>query len=279
MRIRRALVGTVLAAVAFPAAAHAADYGGGTAVKEIGKYRRQLTIVSVRTRVDGKAFVRAQVQARCGFASVGRTVTPAADGSFAIDATVRSSGGGVRRTAQIAVAGSVLGASGSGTASVRLTFRRGGRVVGRCRSGSRAWQVRAAVPETTVGPPKANAGYYGLTSQSSGRPHAFTLRVDGRARRVQSAVFDYRRQCRRGLPEMNNITPGARIHGDGTFSLRERFTVRFSNATERFLVKVDGRFTPNGVNGTLSVESVARSPSGRVVDRCRTGRRAFAAAL
>jgi hypothetical protein len=279
MRIRRALVGTVLAAIAFPAAAEAADYGGGTAVKSVGKYHRQLTIVSVRTRADGKAFVRAQVQARCGFASAGRTVTPAADGSFAIRTTVRGRDGDVRQTAEIAVTGSVVGASGSGTASVKLTFRRGGRVVGGCRSGTRAWQVRAPVAETTVGPPKANAAYYGLTSQSSGRPHAFTLHVDGGARRVQSAVFDYRRQCRHGAPEANNVTPGGRIHGDGTFSLRERFTLRFSNATERFLVKVDGRFTPLGVNGTLTVASVARSPSGRVIDRCRTGSQTFAAAL
>jgi hypothetical protein len=279
MRIRRALVGTVLAAIAFPAAADAADYGGGTALKSVGKYRRQLTIVSVRTLADGKAFVRVQVQARCGFASAGRTVTPAANGSFTIRATVRGRQGDVRQTAKIAVAGSVVGASGSGTASAKLTFRRGGRVVGGCRSGTRAWQVRAPVAETTVGPPKANAGYYGLTSQSTGRPHAFTLHVDGGARRVQSAVFDYRRQCRHGVPEANNITPGGRIHGDGTFTLRERFTVRFSNATERFLVKVDGRFTPLGVNGTLSVASVARSPSGRVIDRCRTGRQTFAATL
>ena len=34
MRLRRALVGTLLAAVAVPAAAQAADYGGGTAIEE-----------------------------------------------------------------------------------------------------------------------------------------------------------------------------------------------------------------------------------------------------
>jgi hypothetical protein len=279
MRVRRALVGGLLAAIAFPAAADAADYGGGTAVKNVGKYRSQLTVVSVRTRTDGKAFVRALVQARCGSASVGRTITPAATGAFTITTTVRSSGGGVRRTAQITVKGTVLGVSGSGTAKAKLTFRRGGRVVGGCRSGTRTWQVRAPVAEPTVGPAKANAGYYGLTSQSTGRPRPFTLHVDAGARRVQSAVFDYRRRCRHGNSEMNNITPGGRIHGDGTFSLREHFTVRFSNAKERFSVKVDGRFTPTGVNGTLSVTSVARSPSGRVIDRCHTGRRSFTAAL
>jgi hypothetical protein len=277
MSIRRALVGTLLAAIALPAAAPAADYGGGTAVRSVGKHRRQLTTVTVRTRTDGKAFVRAFVQARCGSVSLGRTVTPTATGAFTIRTTVRSRTGDLRRTARITVAGTVAGTSGSGTASATLTFRRDGRVVGGCRSGTRPWQIRGPVAETVAGPPVANTGYYGLTSQSSGRPHAFTLHVGSAAGRVNSAVFEYRRRCRHGSPEANNITPGGRIAADGTFSLRERFTLRFSNATERYVVKVDGRFTPTGVNGTLSVESVARSPSGRVIDRCETGRRSFAA--
>jgi hypothetical protein len=277
--LQRALVGSVLAALALPMAAQAADYGGGTAVDSFRGYQRQLTVVSVRTRSDASAVVRVLVQARCGFGSVGRTVRPAPDGSFRIRTTARRRDGDVHRTAKFVVAGSVAGATGSGTASVKLRFRRDGRVVERCRSGSRTWQVRAATRETTVGPPKANAGYYGLTSQSRGRPHTFTLRVNRRAGRVQSAVFDYRHLCRRGFVETNNVTPGARIRRNGTFSLRERFTLRFSNATEHALVKVDGRFTPNGVNGRLSVTSTVRSPSGAVIDRCRTGRRTFAAVL
>ena len=47
----------------------------------------------------------------------------------------------------------------------------------------------------------------------------------------------------------------------------------------RYRVRVNGRFTPNGVSGTLSVRSVLRSSSGRVLDRCRTGRVSFAAML
>ncbi len=280
MRLRRALVGTLLAAVAVPAAAQAADYGGGTAMKSVAKSKRQLTTVTVRTRSDGKAFVRAFLQARCGSSLVGRTVRPTATGAFTLDATVRSRTGDLRRTAQITIQGTVAGTSGSGTATAKLTFRRGGRVVGGCTTGRRAWQIRAAVVDPLVGPPKANAAYYGLTSQTTKRqPRAFTLRVNSGAGRVQSAVFEYRNTCRHGSIEANNVTPGGRIRADGTFSLRERFTVRFANGSERFLVKVDGRFTPTGVNGSLSVKSVARSPSGGVVDRCQTGRLGFAAAL
>jgi hypothetical protein len=59
--------------------------------------------------------------------------------------------------------------------------------------------------------------------------------------------------------------------------LRERFTLRYSDARERFRVTVRGRLTPTGVDGRLSVSSVARSLTGRVIDRCRTGPVAFSA--
>ena len=73
--------------------------------------------------------------------------------------------------------------------------------------------------------------------------------------------------------------PGGPIAADGAFSLRERFTLRFSNARERYRVKVDGRFTPHGVAGILSIATVARSRAGAVIERCRTGRVAFVGAL
>jgi hypothetical protein len=59
--------------------------------------------------------------------------------------------------------------------------------------------------------------------------------------------------------------------------LREQFTLRYSDARERFRVTVRGRLTPTGVDGRLSVSSVARSLTGRVIDRCRTGPVAFSA--
>jgi hypothetical protein len=42
-------------------------------------------------------------------------------------------------------------------------------------------------------------------------------------------------------------------------------------------VKVDGQVTATGATGTLSVTTILRSPSGRVIDRCRTGPRTFTA--
>jgi hypothetical protein len=110
--------------------------------------------------------------------------------------------------------------------------------------------------------------------------HPFVLRVAPRGGRVMMAVFDYGQRCGFGPREWNTITPGGRIRPDGTFRLRERFVIRYRDANERFRVRVNGRFTPNGVNGTCSVKATARARgSGRVIGRCRTGRQSFAAGL
>jgi hypothetical protein len=151
-------------------------------------------------------------------------------------------------------------------------------VVARCASGARAWQARAAAAEPAAAPPQAGGAYHGLTDQR-GRPFAFVLRVAPNAARVRTVAFDYRMRCRRGGFEWENITPGAGIRPDGTFALRERFTLRWQEGRETYRVKVDGRFTTTGVSGTLSVSSVLRSAGGRVTDRCTTGRQTFAALL
>ena len=185
----------------------------------------------------------------------------------------------MRQRTRIRVSGRIAGAAASGTARARVRLRRGGRTVERCRSGTRTWQARAALPQPVAAAPRPGAGYHGLTSQATGRPLAFVLSVDARGRRVRTAAFEYRQRCRRGRVDWANITPGARIAADGTFRLRERFSFHWDEGRERYRVKVDGRFTTGGVNGTLSVSSVLRSPSGRVLDRCRTGRQTFAALL
>lgn len=277
----RAPAAAALLALAWPAAAQAADLGGGTAPTSVRDYRRQLTIVSLRTAADGTVVVRAHVQARCGAGAIKRRTAVAADGSFAISTTERDRAPEdprVRRIAAVQISGRIVGNAASGTAATRLRLVRGGRVVGRCSSGNRAWQARAAVAEATAGPPRPSRGYFGLTGQKR-RPHAFMLGVDSLGRRVQAAVFDYALNCRGRRVETGNITPGGAIGATGGFSLRERFTLRYADATERFRVKVDGRFTVAGVNGTLSVTSVARSRAGAVIDRCRTGTVTFAGAL
>jgi hypothetical protein len=277
------VIAVVVAAAAWPAAAQATDYGGGNAPAGVSSAHRTIVLVGIRTAADGTAQVRVLVHAGCGSGETTRRVPLAPDGSFSLNATVRNrtrEDRRVRRTARISVAGAVSGAAGSGTASVRLVFRQGGRVRARCRSGTQAWQVRAAAAEAAPAPARPDGGYFGLTSQGKRRVHPFVLRVAPNGRRVRVAVFDYRQRCGFGPREWNNITPGARIRPDGTFRLRERFVYRYRNANEHFTVRVDGRFTPNGASGSFSVSATARARrGGRVIGRCRTGAQSFATAL
>ena len=248
-------VAVVLAALLlWPASASAVDLGGG---------RVPDTVVSLRTSGDG-VVVRAHLTARCGTGAVRRRVPLGADGSFSGTATTRGrprEDRRVRRVARFTLVGHVVGSSASGAVRMWLTFRRRGRVVGRCATGERDWQ--------------AGTNLKGLTSQAGGRPRAFLLGV-GDAR-VTTAVFEYRLRCRGFAYEEINLTPGGPIAADGTFVLRERFMLRYADARERFRVTVRGRLTPAGVGGRLSVTSIARSLTGRVIDRCSTGPVSFSA--
>jgi hypothetical protein len=274
----RALGAAALLALASPAAAHAAVLGGGTAPDSVTSSPHQLTFVTLRTGEEAVT-LRTRVHLGCGAAALERRVALAPDGSFSITATVRDKAPeDLRRIARLSISGELVGTTASGATSARLTFRRRGRTVAACRSGLREWQARVAAAESGSGPPRAGGAYYGLTSQAN-RPHGFMLRVDAAGTRVGPAAVEYRRRCRGRSFETGNITPAGDIAADGTFSMRERFTVRYADATERFRVKLDGQFTRTGVHGTLSVTSVARSRAGAVIDRCRTGAVTFAGAL
>jgi hypothetical protein len=256
--VRRALAAGALGLLTFPAAAGAADYGGGTAPDSIARADRQLTLVALRVADDGSGQVTVKVAAGCGVAKATRAIGAAADGTFAFETDGRRS--------RITMAGQVVGGVASGTVRARLTVRRGGRVVERCDSGVREWNARAGA--ATSGTASA---YYGLTSQTL----PFVLSVG--STRVRVAAFEYGMRCRRGGYGWENVTPGGRLAPDGSFSLRERFSRRWREGEERFRVRVDGQIAAAGVTGSLSVTSVLRSPSGRVLDRCSTGRRTFQA--
>jgi hypothetical protein len=253
----RALAVGALLLLTFPAVAGATDYGGGTAAAT------RLTLIGFRMADDGTGRVTVKVAAGCGVAKATRAIGLAADGTFALTTTQRAG----RQQSAITLSGQMVGPGAAGTVRARVTFRRGGRVVERCDSGTREWNARAAGATTGAG-----AAYYGLTSQT-GRPFPFVFSVGGS--RVQMAAFDYRMRCRRGGFGWENITPGGPIAPDGTFSLYEQFHRLWREGRERFRVRVEGLLTPTGVSGTLSVSSVLRSPGGRVIDRCTTGRQTF----
>jgi hypothetical protein len=264
----RALAAGALLLLGLPTAAGATDYGGGTAPDSVRRANDQLTLVGFRMADDGTGRAIVKVAAGCGAAKATRTIGLAADGTFTLQATqTKRVGGGVRQRSEISLSGQVVGPVAGGTVRGRVTFRRRGRVLERCDSGTREWNARAAGAATVAG-----AAFYGLTDQS-GRPFPIVVSVGGS--RVRVAAFDYRMRCRNSGFEWENITPGGRIAADGTFSLRERFGRSWRTGRERFRVKVDGQVSATGASGTLSVTSIVRSRRGRVLDRCTTGRRTF----
>ncbi len=254
----------------FPATAGAADYGGGTAPDSVRRANDQLTLIGFRMADDGSGRASVKVAAGCGVAKAARDIGLAADGTFTVDTVeTERQPRGVRQRSEITLTGQIVGPVASGTVRARVTFRRGNRVVERCNSGTRQWNARGA------GAVAAPAGaFYGLTDQTT-RPFPFVLGVGGS--RVRVAAFDYRMKCRRGGFEWENITPGGRIAADGTFSLDERFSRRWREGRERFRIRVAGQVTATGATGQVEVSSVVRSQSGRVIDRCATGRRTFSA--
>ena len=85
----RAGLAVGIAALAWPAAAGAADYAGGTPTDSLRADQRQLTLVGIRTAADGSARFAVKVATRCTVATVTRRIRPAADGTFGFDVIVR----------------------------------------------------------------------------------------------------------------------------------------------------------------------------------------------
>jgi hypothetical protein len=270
-------------AVAAEAAPVAGDYGGG-AIASGFTYGKGGRYTTMALRVDPSltsVLVTARIANRCGSADLVRRVPLAADGSFSVRATSRKRvqfKRFQRKTQKVVIFGRVDAGGGSGNARAKVTYRTHGHVDGVCRVRKQGFQVRAAGPEAAAGPARPGTTYHGLTSQSTGKPRALVLRVDRRARRVKASIFQYTRRCQTGTYSLANISPGARIRAGGAFAKTERFAIGFSNAVERFRVRTEGQFTPNGVKGTITVTSVARARSnGRVIDRCHSGSIGFAA--
>ena len=147
-----------LVCLALPAAANAADYGGGTAPDSVRRANDQLTLIAFRMADDGTGRATITVATDCGALRAKPEIGLAADGTFSVDV----GRGTPRRQTEITMSGQIVGPVASGTVQAKVTLRRGGRVVERCDSGVREWNARAA------GAVAAPAGaYYGLTSQTA----------------------------------------------------------------------------------------------------------------
>ena len=196
----------------------------------------------------------------------------AADGTFGIETTEDGGPvGGVQRRSVLRLSGQIVGPVASGTVRARLTFRR-------ARPGGRALRLRGArVERPCRRRDVTGAGGRVLRAHEPdrrGRSRSYSASAARACRWRPSTTA-----CAAAAASFawENITPGGPIAPDGTFSLSEQFTRRWREGRERFRVRLEGLLTPTGVSGTLSVSSVLRSPGGRVLDRCATGRQTFSA--
>ena len=137
----RLILGVAAMTMAWPAAAQAADYGGGTAPDSVKRANRQLTLIAIRTADDGSGRLAVKVAAGCGLAKATRAIQLAADGSFRLELTARNrvpGEPGLRQRSRIALSGQIAGAVASGTveSSAHLPA---GRPHGHAMRLGRAW--------------------------------------------------------------------------------------------------------------------------------------------
>jgi hypothetical protein len=267
----------LLAVTATDATAQAppnADFAGGAA-SGAGSVPDGSSEIGIKVDGSGtRATVRAVAVRACsrGRSTEGEsagTVTVAPDGTFSGALTRRRQARAVGFSIRVTVAGRIE--AGRATGSIRVVTRRRGRPY--C-SGEVPFDARPApVLSGDPAPVPAGAVLVGRTSGRSGGPFGFNLRVSADGRRIERVVTTWREGCRAvRRTEETNYSPTIAIRPDGTFTKTERFTVRFSDATQRVTVVTTGRFVAGGATGTLRARSTARSRrTGRVIDRCDTG--------
>jgi hypothetical protein len=279
-------VGSVLAAiaslVAVPAAVAAPAFSGGSLPEAAvtGAGYTPTVGVTLAPRADGRVALAFDTTLRCGHAvTLVRTARVVAwDGATLSAAGVsRSPFGGRRARYSWALQAHADGQVATG--SVQIAARRRGRL---CRGRApRTFVARlGTAPAGAPSLPAAGAVYYGGGPRLvAGRgPGSTVLRVSPDGRRVAARWFAAARCGRRGRERLTNLTPPTRIGADGAFARRERFAVRYADATIRYRVSFRGRFTGATAAGSLRLRATALTRrTGRVIARCDTRRRSWSA--
>jgi hypothetical protein len=241
--------------------------------------------VSLRTSTDatavtvGAAVLLPRRGGSCQVIGFG-TVQLASDGSFSV--TDRRTLPGTRERTVVTVTGKIEGQRATGRVVGSMRTRGGRRIC----SGTTTFTSLAigALPGDAPPPAPAPAGAVlrGLIEGLASAPFDIVLRVapDGRSFTRFNMVVPWK--CRRlEAVDQALYEIGGPIRDDGTFRIVNRYTMPYSDATERGTVRLSGRFVSGGVVGTINVTEVARSRKGRkrVIDRCASGTRAFRAAV
>lgn len=269
--MRLTVTAVALLALTFPVAADAAvdpgqDYGGGHYGSRNAIAGNAIAVAEVNS--DGSAMrVSIEAPVKCGAGTIdGLRVPIAADGSFTFAGTTHDRDlYGERRTTTFTGSGRFDGvqATGSLHQTIKIAKRKP------C-SGDVVFSLHEDLPADANppdAPPLAGAQYNGRTSQGWG----FVLRTNAAATAVTGAAFNYDRHCRNGSEFFNEFTPAFKIHADHSFSIREDFSIPYSNGVERFTVRGAGSFAENTVFGTVKITSTFRSKkTKRITDRCKT---------
>ena len=281
--------GAVLGAAGWPASAHAvarpnAIYAGGA-------FTPAAPLVGLRVASTGRRVAfEAEAIARCaGAERVNERLTVfsplAANNTFRArnHRTFRLTAS-ESRTVILVAAGTLTDARrAAGTFRMVVVVRRRGRAAVRCDSRVQRWEARWAPGVAPGSPaPRPGAGYYGTTSQRARFvAYPFLLRVSPSGTQVETAAFRVRRRCTGVLSgDVPNDMPATPIGADGSFSAVHRYSQRFPDAIEDFTFRLTGRFTTQGVGGSLRATSTVRHPrTRRVIGRCDSGTVSWRAVL
>lgn len=269
-------VAACLPSASAAAAVPNAGYGGGRASPAAPLTGLRVDQTGRRVTLEGQAIARCAGGAAVDDGlTVRATVSPAGGFRGSSSRSYRVSAAETR-TVRLAVGGVLAGRSrAAGSMRMTVLVRRTGRPLLRCATGLQGWQARSATAAALGGqPPRAGATYFGATNQR-GRPVPlpFVLALSGDGRSVDATLFRVRRRCI-GVrsDDLPNNTPGAAIGPDGSFSILQRYSQRFSDSVEDYTFSVSGRVGADGAGGTLRATSVLRDPrTRRVIGRCDSG--------
>jgi hypothetical protein len=128
--------------------------------------------------------------------------------------------------------------------------------------------------------PLPRAFYAGTSSYEifDGIQAPVVLRVTADGRKV-AGQWTIAAKCRRGSAQFVNFTPPTRVRADGSFSRKERFSVRYTDALIRYRATFAGRFATDGATGTLRLRAREYNRRGtKLITRCDSGVRVWNAA-
>ena len=284
MNARVALSFVVIAVVAAPAAAEARTYAGGLLPSWGAKgYRPH---VGITLEPQGRSVaLRFHTSLKCGreFLEIrDLALRPLRSGRVRARVNgVSYSGERLETRVRWSLSARVGPRLARGTLTIRGRRTKGRRQRCRARPKRRFTARLVTPPQGAPAAPRRGGTYLGLARNKVVRSYrgAVVVRVAPGGRQAYG-IWEARAPCRRGGPEVfGNFTPPTRIKPDHSFRRNERFRIRYSDAVVRYRVSFGGRFTTDGVRGTLRLRARIYDRRGRLRTTCDSGVRPWTALL